>query len=96
MLLDFRSVSTVQVHEHISAHFKPGFHNIRDQRRIRNTIDQTTGCTNATSLIHSKIDYCNSILLNLPSTQTNRLQLVLNPAARTVIKLLTFNTLLLF
>jgi len=31
--------------------------------------------TIATSLIHSKIDYCNSFLLNLPATQTNRLQL---------------------
>jgi len=39
-----------------------------------------------TSLIHSKIDYCNSLLLNLPVTQTNRLQLVLNSAARAVTK----------
>jgi len=35
-----------------------------------------SACTIATSLIHSKIDYCNSLLLNLPATQTNRLQLV--------------------
>jgi len=60
--------------------------NIRHLRRIRNTIDQTTACTIATSLIHSKIDYCNSLLLNLPATQTNRLQLVLNSAARAVTK----------
>jgi len=30
--------------------------------------------------------YCNSLLLNLPATQTNRLQLVLNSAARAVTK----------
>jgi len=59
---------------------------IRDLRRIRNTIDQTTACTIATSLIHSKIDYSNSLLLNLPATQTNRLQLVHNSAARAVTK----------
>ena len=58
----------------------------RDLRRIRNTIDLTTACTIATSLIHSKVDYCNSLLLNLPATQTDRLQLVLNSAARAVTK----------
>jgi len=41
----------------------------RDLRRIRNTIDQTTTCTIATSLIHSKIDYCNS--LNQSTCYTN-------------------------
>jgi len=56
------------------------------QRRIRNTIDQTTACTIATSHTHSKIDYFNSLLLNLSATQTNRLQLVLNSAARAVTK----------
>jgi hypothetical protein len=71
---------------HISAVSKSCFLNIRDLRRIRNTIDQTTACTIATSLIHSKIDYCNSLLLNLPATQTNRLQFVLNAAARAVTK----------
>jgi len=53
---------------------------------IRNTIDQTTACTTASSLIQSKIDFCNSILLNLPATQTNRLQHVLNSAARAATK----------
>ena len=72
--------------QHISAVSKSCFHSIRDLRRIRNTIDQNTACTIATSLIHSKIDYCNSLLLNLPATQTNRLQLVLNSAARAVTK----------
>jgi len=53
---------------------------------IRNTIDQTTACTIATSVFHSWIDYCNSLLLNLTATQTIRLQLVLNSAARTFTK----------
>jgi len=46
--------------QQISAISKSHFHNIRDLRRIRNTIDQTTACTIATSVIQSKIDYCNS------------------------------------
>ena len=65
---------------------KSCLYHIRDLRRIRNTIDRTTACTIATSLVHSKLDYCNSLLLNLPSAQANRLQLVLNSAARAVTK----------
>jgi len=34
--------------QHISAFSKLCFHNIRDLRRIRNIIDQTTACTDAT------------------------------------------------
>jgi len=57
--------------QHISSISKSCFHSIRDLKRIRNAIDQTTACTIATSLIHSKIDYCNSLLLNLPARYTN-------------------------
>ena len=70
--------------QHISSVSKSCFLNIRDLRRIRNTLDHTTASTIATSLVHSKVDYCNSLLLNLPATQINRLQLVLNSAARAV------------
>jgi len=38
----------------------------------------------ATYLIHSEIDYCNSLLRNLPAIQTNHLHLDLNSAARAV------------
>jgi len=54
-----------------------------------NTIDQTAALrTIATTLIHSKIDYCNSLLLSLPakSYTIHRPQLVLNSAARAVTK----------
>jgi len=34
-----------------------GLYNFPDLRHIRNTIDQTTACTIAASLIRSKIDY---------------------------------------
>ena len=72
--------------QHISSVSKSCFYHIRDLRRIRNTIDRSTACTIATSLVHSKVDYCNSLFLNLPSSQTNRLQLILNAAARAVTK----------
>ena len=57
-----------------------------DLRRIRNTLDHKTACTIATSLIHSKLDYCNSLYLNISNQQLNRLQLILNSAARAVTK----------
>ena len=59
---------------------------IRDLRRIRNTLDHKTACTIATSLIHYKLDYCNSLYLNISNQQLNRLQLILNSAARAVTK----------
>jgi len=56
--------------QHISAVSKSCFHNICDPRRTRNTINQTTACTIATAFMHTKIDYFNSLLLNLPTTST--------------------------
>ena len=62
-----------------------------DLRRIRPILDQTTPRNIATALVHSKLDYCNSLFLNLPANQLNRLQLVLNSAARAVTKTSRFH-----
>jgi hypothetical protein len=79
--------SNLTFSQHISGVSKSCFRHIRDLiRRIRNTVDHTTACAIATSLIHSKLDYCSSLLLNLPSTQTKHLQLVLNATAGAVIR----------
>ena len=59
-------------------------YHIRDLRRIRNTLDFQTAATIATSLVHSRLDYCNSLYCSLPSTQLHRLQLVQNALARAV------------
>ena len=75
--------SNLTFSQHISAVSKSCFYHIRDLRRIWNTIDHTTACTIATALIHSTLDYCISLLLNLPSTQTKRLQLSLNAVTKT-------------
>ena len=78
--------SNLSFSDHISYISKSCFSHIRDLRRIRNTLDHKTACTIATSLIHSKLDYCNSLFLNINNQQLNRLQLVLNSAARAVTK----------
>ena len=53
--------STLSMSNHISAVSKSCFQSIRDLRRIRNTLDHSTAQTVAVSLIHSKLDYCNSL-----------------------------------
>ena len=52
--------------------------------RIRPTLDFDTARTLATSLVHSKLDYCNSLYYNLPHTQIGRLQVIQNALARAV------------
>ena len=78
--------SNLSFSDPISYISKSCFSHIRDLRRIRNTLDHKTACTIATSLIHSKLDYCNSLYLNISNQQLNRLQLILNSAARAVTK----------
>ena len=78
--------STLSLSDHISSVSKSCFSHIRDLRRIRPILDLNTANTIATALIHSKLDYCNSLFLNLPAHQLNRLQLILNSAARAVTK----------
>jgi len=38
------------------------------------------------SIVHSKLDYCNSVYHNLPNCQRNRLQQIQNSLARAVVK----------
>ena len=70
--------------QHIRSLSKSCFYHIRDLRRIRSTLDFDTARTIATSLVHSKLDYCNSLYYNLPVTQINKLQLIQNSLARAV------------
>jgi len=50
------------------------------------TLDFSTARTIATSLIHSKLDFINSLFLNFPQYQLGRLQFILNSSARAVSK----------
>src|SRR6218665_3058756 len=69
---------------HISNLSRSRFMHIRDLRRIRPMLDFKTASTIATSIVHSKLDYCNSLFLSLDSTQIQRLQLIQNSLARAV------------
>ena len=76
--------SSLTMSNHNSFISKSCFLSIRDRRRIRSTLDFATAKTITTYLIHTKVDYCNSLFLNLPHSQLDRLQLVLNSAASAV------------
>jgi hypothetical protein len=76
--------SNLSFKQNIGSLSKSCFYHIRDLRRIRSTLDFDTARTIATSLVHSKLDYCNSLYHNLPVTQINRIQIIQNALARAV------------
>jgi len=78
--------SSLTFSEHISPLSKSCFISIGDLRRIRNTLVYSTAQTIATSLFHVGFDYCNSLFINLPRCQLDRLHLILNSTARAVSK----------
>jgi len=65
---------------------KACYYHIRQLRSIRPYLDSSTACNIATSIVHSKLDYCNSLCYNLPMSQLSRLQQIQNSIARTVVK----------
>ena len=72
--------------DHISQLSRTCYMHIRDLRRLRPILDYKTACTIATSIVHSKLDYCNSIFYNIDSSQIKRLQTIQNALARAVTK----------
>ena len=52
--------------------------------RIRRSIDTDSAATLVHAFIASRVDYCNTVLAGSPKTITDRIQRVLNAAARVV------------
>jgi hypothetical protein len=69
---------------HISSICRLSFFQIRQLRQIRSSLDKNSAIILANSLVHSKIDYCNSLLYGLPDKSIARLQRVQNALARVV------------
>src|SRR5438132_506807 len=70
--------------KHISSICRSSFFQIRQLRQIRSLLDKNSAVILANSLVHSKIDYCNSLLFDLPDASIMRLQRVQNSLARVV------------
>ena len=76
--------SHLSFHDHITKISQVCFYHIRDLRRLRSCLSLQTASVIGTALVQSKLDYCNSLLLNLPQLEINRLQFVQNSLARAV------------
>jgi len=64
--------------DQITALSKSCYYHIRELRCIRLYLYFKTASTITTSIIHSKLDYCNYVYHNLPNCQLNRLQQIQN------------------
>ena len=69
---------------HISSIIKSCFVQLRNFCCIRPLFSKTAAITLAYSLIHSRLDYCNSLFYGLPNYSIHRLQKVPNTTARIV------------
>ena len=61
------------ISDQISSVSKSCYYHIRQLRYIRPYLDTKTASTIATSIVHSKLDYCNSLYHNLPMSQITQL-----------------------
>ena len=72
----------IAVKEHANRLVKTCNFQLRRIGSIRRSLPMITAIQLVNRFVISKIDYCNSILLGLPKYQQDRLQSVLNVAAR--------------
>ena len=57
---------------------------LRQLRRVRRSLDTDSAKILVHAFVTSRIDYCNRLLANAPSIWTDKLQRVLNAAARVI------------
>ena len=65
--------------DQISTISKAWYDHIRQLRCIRPYLASTTACTTATSIVHSKLDYCNSLTYLTPRSPASNRSRTLSP-----------------
>jgi len=70
--------------QHVSKVCAAGFYRLRQLPRIRKSLDKESTATLVHAFVTSRVDYCNAVYAMSPQTDTNRLQRVMNAAARVV------------
>ena len=72
--------------EHITAICRSTYFHIRNIGKIRNLLSYNACSTIIHALISCRLDYCNSLLYNVPTHKTDRLQRLQNQCARILTK----------
>ena len=80
----------LSLHDHITKISQACFFHLRDLRHIRPYLSFNTASTIGTALVQSKLDYCNSLFINLPACELNRLQYLQNSLARAISRIPKF------
>ena len=78
--------SVLNFRQHISQVSSSCFYHIRDLKRIRKSLPLALAKQIAMALVTSKLDYCNSLLHEIPAKDLQKLQRVQNCLARVVTK----------
>jgi len=76
--------SDLSLDKHISCVSSSCFHQLRQLRRIRRSLDKEFAATLVHAYVTSRVDYCNALFAAAPKTATDKLQHVLNAAARLI------------
>src|SRR5437870_6154578 len=74
--------------KHISSICSTFFYHISQLRQIRSSLDTNSAIVLANALVSSKLDYCNSLLYDLPEFSLDRLQSVKTPLSELLYPLL--------
>ena len=70
--------------EHVNNTCRAAFYHLRDLRHIRSSLTDEMAQTVACAVVHSRLDYCNSLYVGMSDTNFAKLQRVQNSIARIV------------
>ena len=76
--------SDLSLDKHVNVVSAKCFFQLRQLRRIRRSLDDDSVATLVHAFVASRVDYCGSLLIGAPMKTTDKLQRVLNSAARIV------------
>ena len=78
--------NSLSLSKHVASVSKSGFFHLCALRHIRHTLTDDAAKTIASSLVGSRLDYANAVLVGTSSKNINRLQHIQNTLARIVMK----------